>query len=81
MDAFMFVSSGMQFENEAVLNKETGAIFYRSEFSDLDEFPEDIDEDLSDKFVTIPHKNEIDLGRDLVFRFAESTLPDRKSVV
>lgn len=52
-DAFFFVSSAPQGENSAVLCKDTGRIYYRSELGDLDEIDDEID---CDKFVYIPHK-------------------------
>jgi hypothetical protein len=48
--------------------KETGEIIYTSKMDDLYELPEDIDDD--DKYIVIPHKNDLDLGKALVFEFA-----------
>jgi hypothetical protein len=31
----------------------------------------------SDRYIEIPHKNELDLGNSLALRFAEKRLPDR----
>jgi hypothetical protein len=74
-DAFLFVSSSPPFEHSAYLNKETGEIYYASEVGgDFDELPGDLEE--SDKYVSIPHKNDLDLGRDLVFAFVSANLPD-----
>ena len=65
-DAFLFISGQPPFTNSAILNNETGEIYYQSDFSGIDEFPEDIDDE---KYISIPHKNDLDLGRDLVFEF------------
>ncbi|MDT8317109.1 MAG: hypothetical protein RQ824_03825 [bacterium] len=73
-DAFHFVSSGQMYMHEAVLNKETGEVYYRSDMSGIDEFPDDADDE---KYEYIPHKNELNLGRDLVFRFAAGVIPDK----
>jgi hypothetical protein len=73
-DAFYFVSMGEMYMNSAILCIETGQIFYISDFGDSDELPEDID--TSDKYIDIPHKNELDLGRPLVLEFAAMYLPD-----
>jgi len=47
---------------------------YTSEMGDSDELPEDIDE--SDKYIDIPHKNELDLGKTLVIEFTAKYLPE-----
>jgi hypothetical protein len=39
-----------------------------------EEFPDDIDDD--EKYIEIPHKNELDLGTALVFDFVCRFLPD-----
>ena len=41
---------------------------------DSDDLPEDVDE--SDKYIEIPHKNELDLGRNLVFQFVSKHIPE-----
>lgn len=73
-DAFLFVSSSLPFENIAVLNKKTGDIYYKSEMSGVDEFPDDIE---SDDYIDVPHKNDLNLGRDLVFNFVAGHLPEQ----
>lgn len=73
-EAFLFVSSDQPFINSAIVNKRTGETFYQSELSGIDEFPENSE---SDDFIEIPHKNDLDLGRDLVFDFVSSHLPQR----
>jgi len=78
-DAFLYVSMGPMFGNQAMLSKETGEIFYISEMGDSDDLPDDIDE--SDSYVEIPHKNELDLGRELVFRFVSEHLPEEYNQV
>jgi len=82
-EAFMFVSSGMQHENYAVINKKTGEIHYRGDvidsgdlFADDDSEDEDDEEFLGDNYVYVPHKNDLDLGRKLVFDFVAQYLPD-----
>ena len=74
-DAFFFVSMGEMYMNSAILCIETGQIFYISDFGDSDELPEDID-DAPDKYIDIPHKNELDLGKSLVLEFSAMHLPD-----
>ena len=74
MDAFDFVSFGQMYEHQAFLDKETGKIYWHSEFGDNEEeLPEDIDDG---KYIEIPHKNELDLGKALVLDFAYEYLPN-----
>lgn len=73
-DALDYVSFGSMYEHQAFLDRETGKIYYHSVYGDdLEELPEDID---SGKYIGIPHKNDLDLGRNLVFAFAYRYLPD-----
>jgi hypothetical protein len=74
-DAFEFLSLGPPMETVAYLSKETGAIFCHSEIGDNDEeLPPDIDEE--EKYLSIPHKNDLDLGKHLAIEFAEDFLAD-----
>ena len=59
--------------HSAYLCKETGQIFYTSQMGDSDELPEDIDD--PDKYITIPHKNDLELGKSLVIEFTSEYLP------
>jgi len=72
--AFEFVSSGPQYENYAVIDRKTGRIHYSSEISDIDEIPDDIEEE-PERYIGIPHKNDLELGRNLVFEFCYQFLP------
>jgi hypothetical protein len=75
VNAFDFVSAGRLFEHEAYLSVETGVIHYCSELGGLDEeLPDDIDD--PEKYIAIPHKNDLDLGKRLALRFVEDLLPD-----
>jgi len=40
---------------------------------DSDEVPDDLEE--NEKYISIPHKNDLNLGRDLVFDFISANLP------
>lgn len=79
-DAFLFVSSNYYGENSAVLCKDTGEILYCSSASGIDEIG-DIDELDWDRCVEMPHKNDFNLGKALVFEFAEKHLPDDYALV
>jgi hypothetical protein len=80
-NAFGFVSSDLQFENSAVLDRESGEIYYKSDqFDDDDEkFPEDVEE--NNKYIFIPHKNDLELGRAVVFKFVSENLQDSLELV
>jgi hypothetical protein len=69
--AFFFVSSVSQFGGNVMLCKETGELFYISEMGDSDDLPEDIED--SEKYIEIPHKNDLDLGKSLVIDFISET--------
>ncbi len=61
-------------ENEAYLDRQSGKIYWHSEFGDNDEeLPNDIDDE---KYIAIPDKKELDLGKPLVLDFAREFLPD-----
>jgi hypothetical protein len=73
-DAFFFVSSAGYGLHTAVISKDTGQMYWRSEEGDLDEIGE---KDLpSDTWIEIPHRNELGLGQELVFEFVVENLPD-----
>lgn len=72
--ALFYVSAGLEFENSAILNKATGQIHYHSEMLGDEEILEDVWE--SDSVIAIPHTNDLNLGRNLVFKFIESQAPD-----
>ncbi|MDK3025890.1 UPF0158 family protein [Cupriavidus taiwanensis] len=74
--AFDFVSSGAPFENNAYVSLDTGKVYWSSDFdNDLDEeIPDDLE--TSDRYLEIPHKNELELGRNLALRFVEQQLPE-----
>ncbi len=74
--AFDFVSSVPPFEHTAVIDVRTGETLLYSDFADNEDWPE---EDLNKNpqyYIEIPHKNDLDLGRDLVFDFMRKELPD-----
>jgi len=73
-DAFLFVSMDQKFLHNAYLCKASGQIFYTSELGDSDELPDDIDD--AEKYIAIPHKNDLDLGKALVIEFTSEYLPE-----
>jgi hypothetical protein len=73
-DAFEFVSVGAPGENEAYLDRQSGKIYYHSEYCDFDEeLPDDLDDQ---KYIAIPDKRELDLGKPLVLDFVRQFLPN-----
>lgn len=74
-DAFLFVGSAAYGMNSAILCKDTGEIYYRSDMSGMDEIEDEEDLDW-DQCIAVPYKNDLDLGTELVFEFVEERLPD-----
>ncbi|MBX9811696.1 MAG: hypothetical protein K2Y16_08810 [Burkholderiales bacterium] len=67
--AFEFVSSGPPMEHNAYLSIDTGRIYWISELASVEEeIPDDLE--TSDRYIAIPHRNDLDLGRNLALRFA-----------
>jgi hypothetical protein len=74
--AFDFVSSAAPMEHDAFISLDTGTIYWISELNPLEEeVPEDLE--TSDRYLAIPHKNDLDLGSDLALRFTAEELPGR----
>ena len=73
-EAFEFVSAGGEDEHQAFLCKQSGKLYWHSELcDDLDILPDDIDD--NEKFLQIPDKRELDLGKPLALDFAREFLP------
>ena len=72
--AFEFASSSSFSDNEAFLCLKTGKIYYSSDLIDEDEEP--LPDDIYDnqKYIPIPSKQELDLGRALVLEFMDKYL-------
>jgi hypothetical protein len=81
MMAFDFVSSAAPMENSAYVSLDIGKIFWVSGSDDA--FDEDIPDDIetSARYIAIPHKNELDLGRTLALRFVQLELPASYALV
>jgi hypothetical protein len=76
LDAFEAVSfEGGLGENAAYVCRETGKILWQfASDEDAEELPDDIEDE--DKYIPIPGKRELDLGKPLVLAFARECLPD-----
>ncbi|WOD14468.1 UPF0158 family protein [Paraburkholderia kirstenboschensis] len=75
--AFDFVSHAGPMEHNAYISLDTGKVWWTSDSNET--FDEEIPDDLetSDRYLAIPHKNELDLGRRLALRFVAQELPAR----
>jgi len=75
LTAFEFVGAAAPGENNAYISLDTGHIHWTSELSALDEeLPDDLE--ASDRYIALPHKTELGLGKPLALQFAASELPD-----
>jgi hypothetical protein len=79
--AFDFVSFGAPFEHRAFVSRDTGAVYWISETNPIEEeeLPDDLD--TSDRYIAVPHKNDLDLGNHLALRFAEEQFPHRFATI
>ncbi len=75
--AFDFVSSAAPTEHRACVSLDTGTIYWISELNPFEEEELPPDLETSDRYVEIPHRNDLDLGRRLAVRFVEARLPHR----
>ena len=74
LGGFEFASFGNSLDSCAFIGLERGTIHLTSSELELEEeTPEDIDD--ATKYLPIPHKNDLDLGRALALLFVEETLP------
>jgi hypothetical protein len=64
-------------EHNAYFSLDTGKIWWTSDSNDA--FDEEIPDDLetSDRYLAIPHKSQLDLGKRLAARFVAQALPAR----
>ncbi len=76
--AYLFVSSGEYGMNTALICKDSGRILRRSDMSGEDEI-EEAEEDGTlnwHETVEVPHRNDLDLGQNMVFEFINKELPN-----
>jgi hypothetical protein len=77
--AYEFANFGSPEEHSAYLCKETGEIFYYSEYGEADEeMPDDLEDE---KYIELPSKRDLRLGKELVLDFIAEQLPDELHVV
>jgi hypothetical protein len=73
---FEFVSFGAPLKHSAYICVDTGKIYSYSVSAGLEE--EDLPDDLetSDRYIAVPHKNDLGLGRCLALAFVDQELSD-----
>jgi hypothetical protein len=78
LQAFEFAGVNGGGSHRAILCRRTGKIYFHSEFSDLEEFNDELPDDVEDeeKYIDIPDKRELGLGKPLALDFAREVLPN-----
>ena len=75
LDAYEWVSADPSLQNTAYVDRTSGAIYLDTEEIDAaDALPEDIDD--GTKYIAVPHRHDLDLGKALVLDFVEENLPE-----
>jgi hypothetical protein len=59
---------------EAFVCRRTGRVYWHSQIVEADTLPEDIQEE--EKYIRIPDKRRLNLGKQLVLRFTRQYLPE-----
>ncbi|MCF6318771.1 MAG: hypothetical protein L3J83_05780 [Proteobacteria bacterium] len=78
--AYQYTSAAADGINSAYINRESGQIHvYSEECDNFEELPDDGDDE--DQYILMPHKNDFDLGRDLVFGFFQQKLPEELDTI
>ena len=73
--AYEWVSADPTYENSAFVNRTTGSVYWDSDAIEAEEeLPEDIED--GTKYIAVPHKHDLDLGKSLVFEFVDEYFPD-----
>lgn len=74
LEAFEFANFGGPDEVEAYLDRETGQTLLISDIGDeIDPVPDDLE---SERYLSLPNKRDLGLGKRLVLSFAEEHLPE-----
>jgi hypothetical protein len=75
IDAYEWASFGDAFDNAAFVDLDTGAVLCTSESQEMDdEVPDDLEE--SDRYLPLPTKTDLDLGKRLALAFAGEQIPE-----
>ena len=79
-EAFDFVSFCSPGSLTAYICLQTGKSYLYSEYGDNEEdLPDDIND--LDKYIVVPQKSDLDLGRKLAFNFVDTYLPNESQKV
>jgi len=63
-DAFLFVGFAAPYEHQAWIDLKTGEGYFQSDlYGDYEPLPEDIEN--TDRYLYVPHKSELSLGKAL----------------
>ncbi|MBK6941553.1 MAG: hypothetical protein IPH13_15345 [Planctomycetes bacterium] len=79
--AYEWVNFAVSEGNAAYVCRDTGAFFLTSDLDPGSTGPLPDDLGTSDRYVGIPDKRDLDLGKTLVFRFVEERMPHRREEV
>ena len=74
---FEFVSAAAPSEHSAYICLDTGKIYCQLSFAGLEgeaDIPEDLE--ISDRYISVPHKNDLGLGSRLALTFITQELPE-----
>jgi hypothetical protein len=79
LDTFELISatSGVA-EYQAIMCRQTGKIYCHSDFPDFEPFNDELPDDFEneEKYIALPDRRELDLGKPLMLDFAREFLPD-----
>ena len=72
--AFNFVSAGKPYERNAYIAKATGEVFHAAQIYDAyKRIPADVDD--GERYWSVPHRQDLDLGSHLELKFIEEHIP------
>ena len=75
LEGFEFANFNGDFASSAYVDLETGHVYWvADEMEEFEKVPDDIE--TSDRYLMLPDKRDLGLGRNLAFSFAEEALPD-----
>jgi hypothetical protein len=80
-NAFDFVSLGAPFEHSAYISLDSGEIYWDSDYAELggESLPQDLD--TSDRYLAVPHKNDLNLGHRLALAFVDQEMANDYATV
>jgi len=78
--AHEYTSAGISLDGQAFLDREGGRfIFAGNDMGKEEDLPEDLE--TSDRYVPVPDRIELNLGKALVFEFVRERMPDEEARV